>query len=64
MPWARWDDGEPLGWDTSWRLWKSFLLPYRTAEVLNVGTSTGELELGPWQWNAPDIVRRLRRVHG
>ena len=57
-PWARFEDGERLGWTASWRLWKSFLFPYRTAEFLDFDEETLEMNLGPWKWHAPDWWRR------
>lgn len=56
MPWAKFEDGELLGWSTSWRMWKSYFLPYRTAEWLGLGDD-GELLLGPWQWHRPNAFR-------
>lgn len=60
MPWAKWSDGESLGWRTSFALWRHFFLPYRTAEFLGYDEATFEMQLGPWQWHRPHILWRAR----
>jgi len=57
-PWARWDDGTKLGWRDSLMLWKSFLFPYRTAELKGFDEETFDLDLGPWKWHRPDVLAR------
>lgn len=57
MPWAKFEDGDLLGWSASLRLWKSYLLPYRTAEFQGWDEEKQDIVLGPWKWHRPDILR-------
>jgi hypothetical protein len=43
-----------------WRLWKQDWFPYRLADYQGYDATTGELKLGPWEWNRP---RKWRRKH-
>jgi hypothetical protein len=62
MPWAKFEDGEPLGWEASWRIWKAWLLPYRTAEFLGLSDDGTDMLLGPWKWHRPNVLRRRDRA--
>lgn len=57
-PWTRVADGERFGWENARRAWLCWLLPYRTAELLDFD-DVG-MQLGPWQWRAPLLWRAIR----
>ena len=42
-----------------WRLWKMQWFPYRTGEMIFPEDDDQEIEFGPWKWNKP---RRLERI--
>lgn len=57
---------DPFYRSTGWRCLKSHFLPYRTAEIdfdrWHEAEETGELPVGPWEWNPPTVLPRRLRV--
>lgn len=53
-------DNEDHEYEIRWAMFKMKWFPYRTAEFLGYDKKTLELELGPWKWNKPNVLRRKR----
>ena len=53
-------DNEDHEYEIRFEIWRMKWLPYKTAEFLGYNEETLEMDLGPWKWHKPDVLRKRK----